>query len=108
MGLDNYPVLEAIIDESATGDHIIIAGVPGKTIRVFRIFFVLDSNCFVTFLDGSTPLTGPLSMLANGSITLDFTELHWFITSPGEDFVINTTPDAAFAGRVYYTQSHQP
>jgi hypothetical protein len=105
MGLDNYPVLEKKIDEASGGDHIIIAGLPGQTIRVFRIFIVLGSDTDVTFKDGATALTGPLPMLANGSITLDFTELHWFLTSPGNDFVINTTPNASFAGRVYYTQS---
>lgn len=105
MGLDNYPVLEAKINEASGGDHIIIPGLAGQTIRVFRIFFVLTADTDVTFKDGATALTGPLPMLASGSITLDFTELHWFITSAGNDFVINTTPNAGFGGRVYYTQS---
>jgi len=107
LGLDSYPLLDIIIDTSGAGDHIIVAGIPGRTIRVFALFLVLDADSLLTVKDGPTPLTGAMSMLAHGTIVFDCDYEHWFITSPGNDFILNTSTASGLKGRLYYTQTMQ-
>lgn len=104
--LDNYPLLEANISISAGGDNTVIVGVAGRTIRVFKLFLVVASNVTLTFKDGVvTAISGALPMTANGSIVLDFDGEHWFVTSLGNDFIINLSGAVGVFGRIYYTQS---
>jgi hypothetical protein len=109
VGLNNYPVLERSISSSSAGDNVIVPGVAGQVIEVYRIFFVVGADTNVTFEDGDTAdFTGPIPMLANGSFVLDFTELPWFTTSLGNDFVVSLSVGTIIAGRVYYTQITPP
>lgn len=104
-GLDNFPLQELSISAGSVGDNIIIPGIPGNTIRVFQFFAVVSATGNVTFKDGpATAFDGPLSMTASGAIVFDFTGLHWFQTSPGNDFIINLSA-GTIDGRVYFTQS---
>lgn len=104
-GLDNFPFLEVIIDCNAPGDNSIVTAVGNRTIRVFRMFFVVAADVVVTIKNGAgIPLTGPMSMLANGSFVLDVDYLHWFDTSIGNDFIINLSAPVQTSGRAYYTQ----
>lgn len=107
MSLDNIPSVEVAVDVSGAGDHIIVAGVVGKTIRVFKLFLVLGGDTMLTFKDGATEFDGPLSMLASGAIVFDEPRppRHWFKTSDGNDFIINLSNAVQLSGRVYYTQS---
>lgn len=106
MGLDNYRLLQAPINVSASGDNVILANtVPDRVFSVYRIFFVLGSTAAnVTFKSGATALSGPMPMLGSGTFMLDFTEEHWYATAPGEDFIINLSAATALAGTVYYTE----
>lgn len=106
MGLDNYPLLEAVIDASAAGDNVIVAGVPGRTIRVFRLFFVVGGDTIITIKDGAAIVfTGPMFLTTGGSVVLDFTDQHWFATHDGNNFVIESANAVEIAGRIYYTMS---
>ena len=105
MALDNYPLLEVVVDVSSSGDNIIIAGSPGNTIRVFQLFLVVGDDTMLTFKDGGTEFDGPLTMLKAGSITFDENNFHWFKTSPGNDFVINLSAAVQLSGRIYYVKS---
>ena len=105
MGYDNHPLLEAIIDHSAVGDNIIVAGIAGNTILVYALTIVLDDATFLTVQSDSTALTGPMDMLASGSIVLDYNRRPWYTCADGEDFILNSTSGVQLSGRVYYTQS---
>jgi len=108
LGLDSYPLLDVIIDTTGAGDHIIVAGIPGRTIRVFALFIVLDADTLLTVKDGpAIALTGAMSMLAHGTIVFDIDGEHWFITSVGNDFILNTSSASGLKGRLYYTQTMQ-
>lgn len=104
---------ESPIDFTATGDNAVVAGVAGLRVKVFQLFLVVSAATTLRFKDdGGTNLTGPIAMLANGSIVLDFVrgsreaDQPWFTTSPGNAFVINQTGTAQVSGRMYYTQGN--
>jgi hypothetical protein len=105
MGYDNHPLLEAIVDHSAAGDNIIVVGIPGNTIEVYALFFVMGGDAFVTIQSAATPLTGAMDMLDHGSVVLDYNRRPWFVCGDGEDFIINLAPGVSIDGRCYYTQS---
>lgn len=96
----------AAITFSNTGDNIVIAGTANQTIRVFRIFFVTSAATNITIKNGAgTSLTGAMAMGANGGFTLDFQNEAWFITSAGNDFIINQSGTAQVSGTIYSQKS---
>lgn len=106
---------EAAIDFSAPGDNVVVAAVAGAQVRVFQLFLVVDMATILTIKDGAgIDLTGPMDMVAHGSIVLDFVrgsreaDQPWFTTSPGNAFIINQTGGAQVSGRLYYTQGTVP
>ena len=106
MALDNYPLLEVVVDVAAAGDNVIIAGTPGNTIRIFQLFLVLGGDTLLTFKDGpAIEFDGPLTMMKGGSIVLDENDPHWFKTSLGNDFIINLSNPVQLSGRIYYVKS---
>lgn len=95
------------ISFSNTGDNTVVAAVAGKSVRVFRIFFVCSAATNVTIKDGAgTNLTGAMSMGANGGFTLDYMDGSepWFFTSSGNAFIINQSGTAQISGTVFYQQ----
>ena len=107
--LDNLPLLEAVIDHSASGDNVIIAGIADRAIRVYRIMFTVAADTTLTFKNGATALTGGLTMLKAGAVVLDAydagTPQPWFTMDVAADFIINLSPGVSIDGRVYYTQA---
>lgn len=95
----------SVINTNSTGDVTLISGVASKTIRVHKLFFVVDGTTNITFKNGSTAVTGAMSLTANGSFVLDFDGEPWFLTSPGNAFALNQSGTAQISGRIYYTQS---
>jgi hypothetical protein len=66
---------------------------------------IMDTTTNLTVKDGSTALTGALPFANNGTFALDYDGEPWFITSAGNNFIINQSGIAQISGRVYYTQS---
>lgn len=95
---------EASIDFSNTGDNTVISAVAGKTIRIFRIFFVCSAATEITIKNGTTALTGAMSMGQNGGFTLDYQAEAWFTATAGNAFVISQSGTAQISGRIYYQQ----
>jgi hypothetical protein len=99
---DDTQLQSTSINASSSGDNIVISGVVGKIIKVFRIFAIASASVQVTLKDGaSTALTGPLTL---GSFALDFDAEPWFIGTVGNGFILNLGSSAQVSGRVYYTQ----
>ena len=96
---------EAKIDLVATGDNTIIAAVAAQTIRVHRIFFVASAATTIIIKDGSTALTGAITVTAGGSFVLDMDGDPWFVCSTNTAFIINQSGTAQISGRAYYRQS---
>ena len=94
----------AAINFASTGDNTLVAGVAGKIISVFKIFFVVSAATNLVFKDGTTALTGAMSMSANGSLTFAYDSTPWFFASPGNNFVLNQSGLAQISGDIYYIQ----
>jgi hypothetical protein len=98
-------LLSAAVNVSSSGNNTLIAGSNGLKLRVYRAALVFTSAVSATFQDGdSTALTGPMSLTADASITLDFESQPWFTASAGNDFVLNLSGPCNVAGIIYYTQ----
>jgi len=98
-------LLSTSINVSSSGDNTLITGAKG-TIRVMMMLLVVNTAVNIQFKDGTggTALTGVMNMLANGSLVLDMTSEPWFITSTGNNFVLNLSAAVQVSGRVYYAQ----
>lgn len=97
-------LLTAPINTNTSGDNIIVAGITGQVIRVFKIFAVAASSVQVTPVDGTPSGTAFTGALTLGSFALDFDSQPWFTTSVGNAFVLNLSTGVQVSGSVYYTQ----
>ena len=100
------PTLSQVpVSVSAAGDNTLVAGVVGKVTTIYRLALTFTGATTATFKDGSTALTGPLTLFAGGSITLDYETVPWFTLGPGDNFVLNLSLASSVSGIVYYTQA---
>jgi hypothetical protein len=87
------------IDVEGMGDIVLMPGVPGSIIKVFRILLTFaDGSPTVTFKSGSTKLPGTFHMQDGGSIALGMERRRWAECGEGEDFVINLSEHAKVGG----------
>jgi hypothetical protein len=101
----SWPLSVAAINFNTAADQTLVAGVAGQIITVFKIFLVSSIAATLTFKDGTTALTGAMSIAANGSLTFPFDTTPWFFASPGNNFVLTqTTTLSQISGRIYYSQ----
>jgi len=101
-GLDAKALLHAAIEFSGTGDNILVTPPAGQRVVVYQLFALADAATIFRFKSGGTSLTGPLSIPAGGSITLDNNREPWFVTAIGEDFILNQSGTATVGGVVGY------
>lgn len=97
-------LLEASINFANGADNTIVAGVSGQGIYVYKYFLVVSNALTLTFKDGSTGLTGPISLAANEAMVFTFDTRPWYSTTLGNDFIINASNGSQVSGRVYYLQ----
>lgn len=97
-------LLETPIDFVATGDNIVVPALAGASVRVYHLFLVVSADTTITIKHASTAFTGAMSMLAHGSICLDFVGQPWFTAEDNEAFVISQSGTAQVSGQVGYTQ----
>lgn len=104
---DGFSNLQAdAISFSLAGDNVLVSGISKKKIYVYRIFLVVAGTTNLTFKNGpNTSLSGALPMVANGSLVLDITNLPWFQTSAGNDFILGSSGSVQVSGMVYYQQN---
>ncbi len=79
------------------GDAVatLVPGLAGYRIKIPRMNFVASAATVVQLASGGTVLTGPMSLTANGTFTMD---KPFYITEPGESFNIAQTGGATFGG----------
>src|SRR5208282_1209330 len=95
------------ISFSASGDNAIVAAVPGKIIRLYRLLFVVGAATSITFFDGTpggSALSGPFPFSAGGSMVLDDSGDAWYITSSGNALVLNSHNAVQVSGTAWYIQ----
>ncbi|MFN4259777.1 MAG: hypothetical protein ACK4RK_10800 [Gemmataceae bacterium] len=94
------------VNVSSSGNHTLVSGTFGQTVRVYRLMLVVAEAVTVQFRDGSSSnLTGPLPLQAGGAIILDFDGEPWFTTSSGNGFVLNLSAAVQVSGRIWYLKS---
>lgn len=96
--------LQAVVSFSGSGNNIVVNGTVGKIIKVLQIFFVVGGATNLIFKSGSTALSGTLTMLANGSVVLDYIQLPLNCLT-GDDFVINSSLAVTVGGTIWYIKS---
>lgn len=98
--------LKVVIDTAAGSTVALIAGVAGKTIRVFAIHITLAAGTLV-FKQGSTAMTGAMSF---GSLSLDPMRddggmlVPHFVCASGADFNLTFSGANQCSGYALYTQ----
>jgi len=96
------------INVAAAGDTVLVSGVAGKQIKVFRFKLVVAAAVVVLIKDGATVLDGPLTFAANEGIILNFTTIDmppWYTTSSGNSLIINLGGAVQVGGNLDYLQS---
>jgi hypothetical protein len=58
-----------------------------------------------TTKDGTTVLTGPMSLATYEAMALDFDGEPWFTGSVNTNFIVNSSAAVQVSGRVYFIQS---
>ncbi len=101
--IDGEFLQAVVVDNSGGGNIAAPAGINGEIIRVYRIMLVLGGTTNITFQDGSTALSGPMPMLANGSFFLPMDGTPHYTTSAGNAFNINSSAAVEVAGTVWFT-----
>lgn len=102
--VDGKAISPANISFSTSGSNAIVAGVAGQVVRVYKIILVTTGANTLTFLDGTTAISGGFGLPSNGSIALDMDGTPWFSTSAGNAFNISTSGATAIGGVAYFTQ----
>jgi hypothetical protein len=97
----------ADISIASSGDNTVIAAISGKSIKVHQIWLTAVGGAVnLIFKDGaSTSLNAtavPLTA-AGSSMTFQYTGEPWWLTSPGNAFIINLSGAVSVTGRIYYT-----
>lgn len=94
------------IDFALSGGNVVIPSVVGKAITVYRIFLIVGGDTNLTMQDGpSTAQSGALPMLANGTLAFDISNIPWYQTSVGKDFVITSSNAVQVSGTIYFQQN---
>lgn len=93
------------INFSASGDNTVVTGVTNLAIKVHGIFFTVGGATNITFKDGaSTSLSAAVVFTGSGSSqTLQINDEAYFVTTPGNNFVMNSSSAVQVSGTIYYT-----
>jgi hypothetical protein len=94
------------VNISASGPSVLVPGVAGKTIRVYRLQITVSRAATLIFEnDDSSVPDGPLVFPAAGSLTWDNTGEAWFVTGAGKGFQLNLSAAVQVAGNIWYVQA---
>jgi hypothetical protein len=97
----------AAIAATTAGDATIVAGIPGRRIRVLALTLACNKNIILLFKSGNTTVKINSFFLAQG-IPLDVNRMSsgYFVeTDPGDAFVINLSTNALLGGSITYIEA---
>lgn len=95
-------LLEVKIDTTTTGDVTLAASNVNQSNRLYQLVLIASATTAVTIKDGSTALTGAMSMSAGVPLVLPETGSPWASSQAGNGLVIAQTTTAQLSGRAYY------
>lgn len=99
---------------AGAGDTTLIAGVSGQQIGVIAFFMTVSAATTYQFFDGASannlPLSGLMSMAANGTLTpspyehsgTPTSNAYWFKTSAGNGLVLKNGAAGTASGTIVY------
>ena len=90
------------INISGAGDNIVIAGTPGRLIKVLQFFFVVSAATIITYKSSGIALSGPMSFTANMAHVQDFIQLPLTCVNPGDSFIINLSAGTQLSGTIWF------
>ena len=94
--------IQAPINISGVGDNIVVAGVPGRLIKILGFFFVISAAANITYKSNGIALSGPMSFTANMSQVQDFIQLPLTCINPGDSFIINLSASVQLGGMIWF------
>ena len=97
----------AIVNLTVAGDAKVILHVPATLIEVYQIYLTSAGNVDVTIKDGSTSLTGPMSMVRGIPLDLKSVVKEQPVFSTAKDvndFVISLSAAVHVGGVVHFVQ----
>ena len=89
------------IDINTLGDNTIIPASTGA-INIIHIWLIVANAVGVTFKDGTTAITGKMSLATNGGFAVNANREFPIILSAGNAFVINLDGNVQVSGMVMY------
>lgn len=97
---------QAAVSFSASGANVIVAGVGGQTVRIFRMLLVVGAATNLTIQDTTpTNFSGAIPLAANGGLAFQFEGEPHYISAVGKGIQINNSNAVQVSGTVWYTQS---
>lgn len=92
------------IDVNAVGNTIIIPGVPGTPIRIYKVVLTAGGAVVLTLKEGTRDNSGGLRVANNGNIILMFDSDIPLQLPEGQPLVLNLSVAIRVTGFVEYTQ----
>jgi hypothetical protein len=101
-----YEVKHAVINENTAARNEIVAAVTGKRIVVLNYTVVASGAVVITWESGSTALSGPMALAANGGASAPGTgESPVLATARGSALNITSAGAVQISGHVTYIEA---
>lgn len=89
-------------------DTTLVAGQPGKIIKVWQLCLEnihATTDDTLTFKSNATAINGGGFLLkaAGGGLTMQFTQMAWMCTAPGDPLVLTTSAAGTITGIVLFS-----
>jgi hypothetical protein len=95
-------LLEVKIDTTTTADVTLAASNANQSIRLYQLVVIPSANTNITFKDGSTALSGAMTLAAGVPLVLPDTGTPWASSAAGNGLIIAQSTTAQLSGRAYY------
>lgn len=92
------------IDSAAGGDVALITATALQVGRLYRLLVVASADCTLIFKDGSTALTGAITVKAGSGFILDFDGEPWFTTTVNTALNLTVSAAVQISGIAYFTK----
>lgn len=98
--------LAAISTAATSGDKVLVTGVAGKIVRVYKLYAQANGAMSVIFKDttAGNALTGAIPVTTTAPIAVFDYDMPIFESALGGDFVVNQSTTQSLFGWLAYTQ----
>lgn len=94
-------VRQAAVSFSASGDNVVITGLPSKQIKVLQFDLVIGAATNLILKSGSTVIGGQMNFSANAAWVKDYFQLPT-TCNPGDNFIINSSNAVQVGGTIWF------